>query len=78
MHSTTNTHALDLIESAIRSTPYCVCGEPTDAIAREGEIWLDCVTLREEKGIVRRLLSLDFVPHVSRPIVDDHAVALAA
>jgi hypothetical protein len=78
MNSTTNTRALDLIESAVRSTPYCACGEPTDAIAREGEIWLECVTLREEKGIVRRLLSLDFVGHVSRPIVDDPAFTLAA
>ena len=78
MNSTTNTRSLDLIESTIRSSPYCACGEPTDAIAREGEIWLDCVTLRKEKGVVRRLLTLDFVAHVSRPIVDDPAFAVAA
>ena len=78
MNSTTNTRALDLIESTIRSSPYCACGERTDAIAREGGIWLECVTLGEEKGLVRRVLSLDFVAHVSRPIVDDPAFALAA
>ncbi len=78
MNSTTNTRALDLIEGTIRSTPFCACGERTDAIARDGEIWLECVTLGEEKGLVRRLLALDFVAHVSRPIVDDPAFALAA
>jgi hypothetical protein len=78
MNSTTNSRALDLIESAIRSGPYCTCGEPTDVVARDGEIWLDCVTLREEKGLVRRLLTLDLVAHVSRPIVDDPGFALAA
>ena len=77
MNSTTTIHALDLIESATRSTPYCACGEPTDVIARDGEIWLDCATLREDKGAVRRLLTLDFATHVSRPIVDDPAVLAA-
>ena len=71
MHAPTTTRALDLIESAIRSQPFCPCGQPTDAVTRDGEIWLDCVTLREDKGVIRRLMTLDFATHVSRPLVAD-------
>jgi len=78
MNVRTTSRALDLIESAIRSQPYCPCGEPTDAVARDGEIWLDCVTLREDKGVLQRLMTLDFATHLSRPVVADPAALMAA
>ena len=64
--------AVDLIESAERETPYCLCGSMTAAVAHEDVIWLECTTLRESKhglsGLLSRL-SAGF-GHTRRVIVD--------
>lgn len=37
-----NQRAVDLIESAERSAPYCACGAHMIAVAHDAEIWLEC------------------------------------
>jgi hypothetical protein len=37
-----NEVALDLIENATRSAPYCSCGSHTIAAEHDGQIWLEC------------------------------------
>jgi hypothetical protein len=37
-----NQRALDLIENAARSTPYCGCGSHMSAAEHDGQIWLEC------------------------------------
>ena len=48
-----NGRAVDLIENAERSAPYCPCGSHMLAVAHGDEIWLECV----EKGRSRSGLS---------------------
>ena len=75
----TNDRALERIEDAIRTTPRCVCGEPNVPVAHGDDIWLECATLSEPKGILHRLISLDFaVGHMARVIVDGELAEAAA
>ena len=47
------------IESAERDTPRCSCGRPTVPVAQDdGALWLECSSLTEPKGTLRRLLEL--------------------
>ena len=42
MTTTHNTQIVALIERAEREIPFCDCGAPMAAVARDGEIWLGC------------------------------------
>lgn len=66
-----NERAVDLIEQAERSAPYCLCGRHMLAVADGGTIWLECSSRREQKrglgGIVGRLTA---AAHTRRKIMD--------
>jgi hypothetical protein len=72
-----NGTAIAAIERAERETPFCGCGEPTSPIARDGVIWLECVTSNEPKGnpIARLLGSIVASSHVRRYIIEDEQAA---
>ena len=75
----TSGRALERIEQAMRTTPFCVCGEPNVPVSHGDDIWLECATRIEPKGILRRLISLDFaVGHTARVIVDGELAEAAA
>lgn len=66
-----NQRAVDLIEAAERSSPYCLCGSHMLAIAHDGEIWLECAELRQEKTGISGLLSrLTAFSHSRRMIME--------
>jgi hypothetical protein len=54
-----NMRAVDLIERAERSAPYCLCGRHMLAVADGTEIWLECASRTERRsglaGLVSRL-----------------------
>lgn len=52
-----NERAVDAIESAERSAPYCLCGRHMIAVADGGRIWLECSGRAEEKGGLAGLLA---------------------
>lgn len=52
-----NQRAVDLIEDAERSAPFCMCGAHTFAIAEGNEIWLECSTRTAPAKGLRALLS---------------------
>jgi hypothetical protein len=55
--------AVDLIESAERATPYCMCGAMTGAVGEPGGIWLECTEVHAPPRGLRRLVGwID--PHV--------------
>jgi hypothetical protein len=72
-----NVAAMFAIERAERETPFCGCGEPTSPVARDGEIWLECVSINEPKGNpITRLIDTIVAPaHVRRFIVEDAKAA---
>jgi len=59
------------IEQAQRETPVCeLCDSPTIPVAHGDEVWLQCVEDRQEKSMLRRLISLEFAgAHTRRLIV---------
>ena len=75
-----NSQALDLIEQAQRNIRVCSCGMHTLAVARADAIWLTCASLTQQpKGVVRKLLTLDFAAfHVDQRIVDLSTLEVAA
>jgi len=66
-----NQRAVDLIESAERSAPYCLCGQHMIAVADSEQIWLECSSRGEEKtgfaGFVSRITTLG---HTRRMIME--------
>ena len=66
-----NERAVDLIESAERSAPYCLCGRHMIAVADGGAVFLECSGRADEKhglsGIVARLTSFG---HTRRKIME--------
>ena len=50
MTTTDDTRIVALIERAERDTPFCDCGEPMAAIARNGQIWLYCTAHQNPPG----------------------------
>jgi hypothetical protein len=65
--------AMEAIEIAERATPFCACGEVTAPEGRDGGVWLECISLREEpKGgtITRFLRSIVAPVHVQELIID--------
>jgi len=66
-----NERAVDLIESAERSAPYCLCGSHMIAVARDGHVWLECTQLSaEKKGISAILARLTSFGHSRRMIME--------
>jgi hypothetical protein len=66
-----NQRAVDLIESAERSAPYCACGRHMIAVANDSQVWLECSSQREEKsglaGLVARITAFG---HTRRMIME--------
>jgi hypothetical protein len=66
-----NQRAVELIESAERSSPYCLCGSHMLAVARGEEVWLECAGQATEKtglaGLVARLTAFS---HTRRMIME--------
>jgi hypothetical protein len=66
-----NARAVDLIESAERSAPYCPCGRHMVAVAEGGRIWLECSGRGQERsglgGLVARLTAFS---HTRRMILE--------
>jgi hypothetical protein len=72
MTTTDNTRIVALIERAERETPFCDCGEPMAATARDRQIWLDCTAHQNLSGsTLRRLFAtLASAGHTRKLIVD--------
>ncbi|MGA7988922.1 MAG: hypothetical protein WCB51_11060 [Candidatus Dormiibacterota bacterium] len=72
MNKRDNVRIVTLIERAERETPFCDCGEPMAATARDGQIWLDCTAHQHPQGgRIRRLIAaLASAEHTRRLIVD--------
>jgi len=66
-----NQRAVELIESAERSAPFCLCGSHMLAVARGEQVWLECAELATEKaglaGLVARMTAFS---HTRRLIMD--------
>jgi hypothetical protein len=75
-----NTRALELIEDAQQNTRICgICGQPAVPVARSGGVWLVCASLVQQKGLMRRLVTLDMATgHTNRLIFETSAVEAAA
>jgi hypothetical protein len=66
------------IEMAERDIPYCSCGAPTSPIGRDGQIWLECVSLSEERteGPLGRIFRFLTEPaHVRELIIENELAA---
>jgi hypothetical protein len=72
MTTTDDTRIVALIERAERDTPFCDCGEPMAAIARNGQIWLYCTAHQNPAGgILRRFLAtVASIGHTRQLLVD--------
>ena len=73
-----NQSAIEAIEIAERATPFCVCGEVTAPAGRDGNVWLECISLREEPkgGTITRILRAITEPvHVHELIIDNRLAA---
>jgi hypothetical protein len=75
-----NRTALDVIEQAQRATPFCSCGQPTSPTGRDGNVWLECISLRDEPtgGPVARFLRAITEPAHVREIIIDNRELMAA
>ena len=70
--------AMEAIEIAERATPFCPCGEVTSPEGRDGNVWLECISLREEPkgGTITRLLRSIVEPaHLQELIIDNDRAA---
>ena len=66
-----NQRAVDLIESAERSAPYCLCGAHMIAVAHDEQVWLECADQGTEKsGIGAILARLTSLGHTRRMIME--------
>jgi hypothetical protein len=72
MPTTDNTRIVALIERAERETPFCDCGEPVAATARNRQIWLSCTAHQHPSaGTLRRFLAmLASAGHTNTLLVD--------
>ncbi len=62
--------AVDLIDRAFDSNPYCpTCGAPTTIIDEAGHIRLECSAASTADGLLARI-SAAFLPHLRREILD--------
>ncbi len=68
--------ARERLELAQQRYPYCTyCGSPMDIVARDGQLWIECVALTRTRGI-RHWFAESFHDH--RWITEDVATPLAA
>jgi|GEM_PF-6019853 len=68
--------AVDLIESAERSAPYCLCGSHTIAVAHGEAVWLECARQsRTKTGLSGLLARLTAIGHTRRMITELPAAA---
>jgi hypothetical protein len=66
-----NQRAVDLIESAERSAPYCSCGKHMIAVAEGDQIWLECASRTEEQtGLAGLLSRVTSFAHARRMIME--------
>ena len=66
-----NERAVDLIESAERSAPYCLCGRHMIAVADGGSILLECSSRTEQKdGLSGLLARVTAFTHTRRMIME--------
>ena len=65
-----NQRAVELIESAERSAPYCLCGSHMLAVAHGDEVWLECAEQgRTRTGLSGFLARLTAFTHTRRMIM---------
>ena len=66
-----NQRAVDLIESAERSAPFCLCGKHMVATAEGQEVWLECSSQLEPKsGLASLIARVTAFGHTRRMIVE--------
>jgi hypothetical protein len=66
-----NQRAVDIIERAERTAPYCLCGRHMLAIADDDAIWLECSSRTEAKTGVRGFFSrIADLGHTRRMIME--------
>jgi hypothetical protein len=72
MTTTDDTRIVALIERAERETPFCDCGAPMAAMARNGQIWLYCTAHQNPPGgtLRRFLASVASIGHTRQLLVD--------
>ena len=62
--------ALDLIESALDTEPYCrVCGSPTTVTEDGGHLVLECAAAESPEGLMARIGAF-VLPHTRHEIID--------
>jgi hypothetical protein len=67
-----NQRAVDLIETAERSAPYCLCGEHMIAVGHDHSIWLECSSLAKPRSGLSSLLNrITSFTHTRRIIMED-------
>jgi hypothetical protein len=65
-----NERAVEQIEAAERTSPYCPCGSHMLAIAHGDEVWLECAAQSQPRSGVRALLArLTAIGHARRMIL---------
>ena len=66
-----NQRAVDLIESAERSSPYCLCGSHMIAVGHGEEVWLECSTRSEASaGLAGFFAKITAIGHTRRMIME--------
>lgn len=66
-----NARAVDLIEHAERSAPYCLCGRHMIAVADGESIYLECSSRTEEKsGLSAVVARITAFGHTRRMIME--------
>ncbi len=72
-----NKSAIAAIELAERATPFCSCGEVTAPVARDGAVYLQCISLNQPKGsgIVSLLRTIVEPAHVRELIIENELAA---
>ena len=64
------TRALDVIESAMDTDPYCpACHAPTDVVDDGGRLYLRCTALNEPQSLLARIGAV-ILPHLDHEILD--------
>ena len=66
-----NQRAVDRIESAERSAPYCLCGAHTLAVAEGNHVWLECSSqVAPRQGLGGLVARLTAFGHTRRLIME--------
>jgi len=66
-----NERAVERIEAAERSAPFCRCGSHMLAVARDGTVWLECAEqAREKTGLAGFVARLTAFTHLRRMIME--------